>query len=154
MVLMHLLENFAQLSWDKFALCLLAIITAKLLASFEMKFANPYYLLLKAGFVFSYAIMMWSLVSLTIGFFKCFFDRPGKTIRYLADSSYWLYLIHLPIVIWVQIAFAELPLHWSIKLVAICTITITLSLALYHLFVRATFIGFVLNGKPKPRRWW
>ena len=125
-----------------------------MLASFEMKFANPYYLLLKAGFVFSYAIMMWSLVSLTIGLFKHFLDRPSKAVRYLADSSYWLYLIHLPIVIWLKIAFAELPLHWSIKLVAICTITVALSLALYHLLVRATLIGLVLNGKPKPRRWW
>lgn len=150
----YLLENFTRLSWDKFALCLLAIVAANWLASFEMKFAHPHYQLLKSGFVFSYAIMMWSLVSLTIGLFKHFFDHPSKAVRYLADSSYWLYLIHLPIVIWLQIAFAELPLHWSIKLVAICAITIGVSLALYDVFVRSTFIGILLNGKRKPRAGW
>lgn len=150
----NFLGNFTRLSWDKFALCLLAILAANLLAGFEMKFAHPHYLLLKTAFVFSYAIMMWSLVSLTIGLFKHFFNRPSKTVRYLADSSYWLYLIHLPIVIWLQISFAELPLHWSIKLIAICAITIGLSLALYDLFVRSTFIGVVLNGKRKPNIAW
>lgn len=151
----YLMERFTRLTWSKFALCLLAIVAANLLASFEIKLAHPQYQLLKTGFVFSYAIMMWSLVSLTIGLFKRFFDRSSRTIRYLADSSYWLYLIHLPIVIWLQIAFAELPLHWAIKLVAICTITIALSIALYDLFVRSTVIGIVLNGKRKPSvRWW
>lgn len=147
----HLMERFTRLTWGKFALCLLAIVAANLLASFEMKFAHPHYQLIKTGFVFSYAIMMWSLISLTIGLFKHFLDRPSKTVRYLADSSYWLYLIHLPIVIWLQIAFAELPLHWSIKLVAICAITIALSLVLYDVLVRSTVIGMMLNGKRKPR---
>lgn len=143
----HLMKRFTDLTWDKFVICLLATITANLLASFEMKFAQPHYQLLKTGFIFSYAIMMWSFVSLTIGLFRRFLDRPSKTVRYLADSSYWLYLIHLPIVIWLQIVFAELPLHWSIKLIAICTITMTVSLTLYELLVRSTFIGAVLNGK-------
>lgn len=151
----YLMERFTRLTWSKFAFCLLAIVATNLLASFEMKLAHPYYQLLKIGFLFSYAIMMWSLVSLTIGLFRHFLDRPSKTIRYLADSSYWLYLIHLPIVIWLQIAFAELPLHWSIKLIAISTITIALSLVLYDLFVRSTVIGVVLNGRRKPRfKWW
>lgn len=146
-----LIEQFAQLTWGKLALCLSAIIAANLLASVEMQFAHPHYNLIKCGFVFSYAVMMWSLVALSIGLFKHFFDRPSQTIRYLADSSYWLYLIHLPIVIWLQIAFAELPWHWSIKLAAICAITISVSLLLYEVCVRSTSIGAVLNGKRKPR---
>ena len=146
-----LMAQFARLTWDKFLLCLLAIIATLLLSSFEMKLAHPHYPLLKIGFSVSYAIMMWSLVSLTIGLFKRLFDCPSKTVRYVADASYWLYLIHLPIVIWLQIAFAELALHWSIKLAAICVLTIFISIVLYDLFIRATFIGALLNGKRKPR---
>lgn len=148
-----LMEHFTRLSWDKFALCLLAIIAASLLSSFDMQVAHPHYELLKMGFVLSYAIMMWSLVSLTVGLFRYFFDRPSKTVRYIADSSYWLYLIHLPIVIGLQIAVAELPLHWSLKLLSISAITIFISIVLYDIFVRSTFIGAVLNGKRKPRLW-
>ena len=146
-----LIAPFARITWGKLILGTSAIFAANLLSGFEMLFAHPHYFLLKAGFVLSYAIMMWSLVALTIGLFKRYFDRPSKTLRYLADSSYWLYLIHLPIVIWLQIAFAELPFHWSLKLAAICAITISLSLALYAIFVRSTFIGVALNGKRKPQ---
>jgi glucans biosynthesis protein C len=146
-----LIEHFARLSWSKFALCLLAIVTANMLASYEMQFSKEHFNLIKACFVFSYAVMMWSLVSLTIGLFRELFNRPSKTVRYLADSSYWLYLIHLPIVIWLQIAFAELPLHWSIKLGAICALTILISIVLYDAFIRSTFVGAVLNGKRKAR---
>ena len=92
-----------------------------------------------------YAIMMWSLVSLTLGLFKRLFGRPSKTIRYVADSSYWLYLIHLPIVIWLQIAFAEISLHWSIKLPIISVLTVFISITLYDVFVRSTFIVWSLR---------
>lgn len=146
-----LMERFARLTWGKFALCVLAIIATNLLSDFQMKLSHPYYNLLKTGFVLSYAIMMWSLVSLSIGLFRRFFDRPSKRVRYLADASYWLYLIHLPIVIWLQIAFAELPFHWSIKLLSISALTICIAILFYDAFVRATFIGAVLNGKRKSR---
>lgn len=150
----HLIDAFARLTWARFILCIIAIISANWLAGFGMQFAHPYYLLLKAAFAFCYALMMWSLVALCIGLFRRYCDRASKTVRYLADSSYWLYLIHLPLVIWLQIAFAELPLHWLLKLIAICTITIAFSLALYDLWVRPTFIGAVLNGKRKARIGW
>ena len=146
-----LMENFARLSWDRFLLCLPAIIASTLLASFEINFAHPQYDLLKIGFVLSYAIMMWSLVALTIGLFKRLFNQPNKTVRYIADSSYWLYLIHLPIVIWLQISFAEFAMHWSVKLAIISALTVFISIVLYDLFIRSTFIGAVLNGKRKPR---
>jgi peptidoglycan/LPS O-acetylase OafA/YrhL len=112
---------------------------------------HPHRELLRAGFLFSYATMMWSLASLGIGLFKWLFDKPSKVVRYLADSSYWLYLIHLPIVIWLQIAFAELAFHWSLKLIAISLLTIGISLVLYDLFVRSTVIGKTLNGRRQER---
>jgi peptidoglycan/LPS O-acetylase OafA/YrhL len=124
---------------------------AVLLSGFEGQPGHPQYPLIKALFLFSYAVMMWSLVALTIGVFKRLFNRPSKTVRYLADSSYWLYLIHLPIVIWLQIAFAEIPWHWGVKLTLISCITIAVSLLLYDLLVRASVIGQVLNGGRKAR---
>jgi glucan biosynthesis protein C len=145
-----LMEQFARLTWNKLVLCLLAVIATYLLSSYEMNYGYPQYKLLKASFALCYAIMMCSLVSLTLGLFKRLFDRPSKTVRYIADSSYWLYLIHLPIVIWLQVAFAELCFHWSIKLVIISALTVFISIVLYDVFVRSTFIGTVLNGKRKP----
>ena len=147
----RLIERFARLDRDKLALGVFAIVATILLAGFEANAGHPRYTLYKAAFAISYAVMTWTLIALTIGLFKRFLDRPSTTVRYIADSSYWLYLVHLPIVIWLQIAVAELSIHWSIKLMAISTITAVGSILLYDTFVRTTFIGAILNGKRKPR---
>ena len=71
--------------------------------------------------------------------------------RYLADSSYWLYLIHLPIIFFLQVLIAGWPLHWSIKFSAILATTTAIGLVSYHRLVRATFLGKLLNGRRYPR---
>ncbi len=144
-----LISKLSQLSVSRFIICVLSISAIIILSEYEGEIGHEHYLPLKAGFALSYAFTMWSLVLLTIGLFKKFSDRPSKVVRYIADSSYWLYLIHLPVVIWLQIAFAELPFHWSLKLAGISIITIGLSLFLYDLLVRPSFIGKTLNGRRK-----
>lgn len=147
----HLMENFSRLSPAGLLPGLLAVVTAVYLSGFQTQTGHPHYTYYKLAFVLSYALMMWSLVAITIGVFRRCFSRPRKWVRYLADASYWLYLIHLPIVVWLQIAFAELPWHWTVKLTLISGITVVVSLLLYDLLVRNTFIGAVLNGKRKQR---
>jgi glucan biosynthesis protein C len=142
-----LMEQFARLSWGKLLVCIAAAVGAVILSQFEMNSGHSQYGLFKASFILCYAIMMWSLVSLSIGACKHLFKRPSKKVRYIADASYWLYLIHLPIVVWLQTAFAELPFHWSIKLFSVCALTLIISIILYDAFVRSTFIGATLNGK-------
>ncbi len=146
-----LIEDFARLTWSRFVLCALAITASLVLVGYERNFGHEHYVLIKATFAISYAVMMWTLIALSIGLFRRFLDRHSAAVRYVADASYWLYLVHLPIVLYLQIAFAELPFHWSLKLVSISAITILVSLALYDLFVRSTFIGATLNGRRKAR---
>jgi glucan biosynthesis protein C len=146
-----LIEYFSRVTLVKVVLCLVGVIATIILYNLEAKLNHPRYDLLKGCFVVFYAAMMWSLVAMTIGLFKRFFDRTNKMIRYLADSSYWIYLIHLPIVIFLQVAFAELSLHWSIKLFGISSLTVFVSILLYDAFIRSTLVGALLNGKRKPR---
>lgn len=146
-----LIERFADLTWGKAALCIVATVSAIALAGFETNPGHEHYYVFKVAFAGSYALMMWSLIAITLGLFRQFLNRPSAMVRYVADSSYWLYLIHLPIVLWLQIAVAELPFHWSVKLPAVSVITIVISIVLYDLFVRSTFIGATLNGRRKPR---
>ena len=146
-----LMERLASFTVGRGIVCIAAIWGTIVLSAYQANMGHPQIGLIRAGFVLCYALMMWSLVSLSIALFKCLFDKPSKTVRYIADSSYWLYLIHLPIVVWLQIAFAELPLHWSLKLGAISILTIGISLLLYDLFVRSTFLGKTLNGRKRER---
>ncbi len=152
----ELLELFARLNASRIIICVGSILITLVLSKYQNDMGHPQHQWIRAGFSLSYALMMWSLVALSIGLFKRYFDRPNKVVRYLADASYWLYLVHLPIVVWLQVAFAELPLHWSVKLSSIFLITVGISLVCYDLFVRSTLIGKTLNGVKKERiffRW-
>src|SRR5580698_4560212 len=91
----------------------------------------------------------WSLG--IIGAALRFCDGESAVRRYLADSSYWLYLAHLPLVFFLAAAFAKVPLHWAIKFPLILAITMTVLLASYHYLVRPTWIGEILNGRRYPR---
>jgi len=112
---------------------------------------HPYFTAAHVGFTLGYATMMWTLVALTLGAFRHFCARPRPVIRYLADSSYWMYLVHLPVVVWLQVAVAEVPLHWSLKLAFVSAATIALALLTYDLFVRSTRLGQILNGRRRDR---
>jgi glucan biosynthesis protein C len=81
-----------------------------------------------------------------------FCSQESAVRRYLADSSYWLYLVHLPVVFVLQVIFAPVPWHWAIKFPLILAIALVVLLLSYHYFVRPTWIGKILNGKKYPRR--
>ena len=147
----ELISQFARLTPQRWILAGLGITAILLLGDIERDPGHPHYVAAHVAYAVSYALTMSSLVSLTIGVFKKLCQRPNAFVRYVADSSYWMYLVHLPVVVWLQVAVAELPLHWSIKLAFISTITIALSLFTYDLFVRSTFIGWVLNGLRRER---
>lgn len=147
-----LMASFARISIGRIALCVFSVVACIVLSAYQSDLGHPRAGMIRAAFSFNYAVMMWLLVLLGIGFFRRFCDKPRKLVRYFADASYWLYLSHLPIVIWLQIAFAELPLHWSLKLIAIVLLSVGISVVLYDLFVRSTFIGQTLNGRKRQRR--
>lgn len=112
---------------------------------------HPHFTAAHAAFNLGYATLMWTLVALTLGVFRRSCLRPQAVIRYVADSSYWMYLIHLPVVVWLQVAVAEVPLPWSLKLAFVSAATIAFALLTYDLFVRPTWLGQILNGRRRDR---
>jgi peptidoglycan/LPS O-acetylase OafA/YrhL len=96
---------------------------------------------------FTYCVLTWMFVMGFIGLFQRYASQPKKWFRYLADSSYWVYLVHLPIVVALQIIFSPLNGSGTMKFITILLITLITCLASYHLFVRNTFIGIALNGQ-------
>jgi len=72
--------------------------------------------------------------------------------RYLADASYWVYIVHLPLVMVGQVLMLEAPLPWWGKLGGVVVGVLAVSLLSYELLVRHTFIGKALNGRRIPWR--
>ncbi len=149
--------EMSRLSADRWLFAAVGIAGVLWLGGVQSDPGHPNYAAARAGFALSYAAMMWALVFLTIGIFRrwCAEERPW--IRYVADSSYWMYLVHLPIVVWLQVAIAEVALHWTVKLGLVTIATVGVALVTYDLFVRSTWLGRVLNGRRRERAivsWW
>lgn len=146
-----LFRGLTKLTWAKTGLMLLTIVACVLLSRYEAHYGHPQYVWLKLSFNFSYATMMWALVLLFVGVCERLFANPNAVVRYLADSSYWMYLIHLPLVVFLQVVLSGVDLFWWLKLIVIVSATVLISLLSYDAFVRSTLIGAMLNGKRKPR---
>ncbi|MBS0294740.1 MAG: acyltransferase family protein [Proteobacteria bacterium] len=98
-----------------------------------------------------YVLAIWTSTFALIGLAQRFLSGYSAARRYLADASYWLYLIHLPVVMAGQILVARLDWPWPLKFAAILGVSVPLMLVSYQLLVRHSFIGRILNG-PRPRR--
>lgn len=99
-----------------------------------------------------YAPAIWIATFAVIGLALRFMSGSSPTRRYLADASYWLYLIHMPIVMALQVALSQRDWPGLIKFAIILVVAIPPMLASYHLLVRFTFIGAVLNGRRAARQ--
>lgn len=93
----------------------------------------------------------WAVSVGLIGLFRRFLSRPSRTVRYVSDSSYWLYLAHLPLVIALQSWTRDWPASAFVKFMGVNVVSVTLLLLSYHCLVRPTWIGVLLNGKRERR---
>ena len=98
-------------------------------------------------FALSYGMCGWLWSFALIGWFVGKLDRPHAVLDYLAQSAYWVYLIHLPLTIGFGALLYELPLGALSKMALNIAATTLTSLLSYHLFVRCTALGQMLNGR-------
>ncbi len=110
----------------------------------------PAYAVRKLIYSLGYALMMWLLALATLGVFQALCAGHSAAWRYLADSAYWVYLAHLPLVVALQVWMAAWPIPAIVKFPLLLAIAFAVLLASYHYLVRSTFIGQMLNGQRYP----
>lgn len=91
----------------------------------------------------SYFCLCW----LIIGIYRKWMDKPSAASRYLADASYWMYLVHLPLAIAIPMALEPLPVNVFGKFSLSFFLILSLCLISYHFLVRPTWLGQLLNGR-------
>ncbi len=99
------------------------------------------------GFAALYAFACWAWTITIIGFAVRHLSGHSPVRRYLADASYWIYIVHLPIIIALQTLVAPYPYPWFAKYPLILAVAFVIMLASYQWFVRYSFVGSILNGK-------
>ena len=96
------------------------------------------------------ALFAWLMTFGLLGLFRKLFSGESRSMRYISDSSYWLYVAHLPLMLLVQwwIRSWEIPVF--AKLALVCLVVTGILLLTYEYCIRYTLIGSMLNG-PKSR---
>ncbi len=97
-----------------------------------------------------HALAMWCLILGITGLFLRYLSGHSALRRYLCDSSYFLYIAHLPLIVMFQLILLGVPLPPLAKIVLVLAATITVLLPVYRYGVRPTVIGAVLNGRKYP----
>ncbi len=93
----------------------------------------------------SIAIVSWTAIAMLAGY--KWLNRHSKLSLYMSNASYWIYLIHIPVLMYIQLPLINVAVSPFIKLVVSVLATMFVGLVSYHLLVRNTLIGVFLNGK-------
>ena len=121
-------------------------------------FEKPAWGLTLAGMLFWMLGLNWfasvAFIQASMGLFLRYADAPSARWRYLSDSAYWVYLLHLPFTILIPALIMDWPLPYALKLSACIVIVTAICLVSYSAFVRTTWIGHFLNGRrySQPKR--
>ncbi len=79
---------------------------------------------------------------------NCLNQRNGF-MRFLSDASYWIYIVHLPILLAIQYWLLDQSGGWVYKFTLSVSLTLAVCVVSYLLLVRWTPIGWMLNGRRK-----
>lgn len=100
----------------------------------------------------AYAVAIWTWTFAVIGLALRFLSDHSPVRRYIADSSYWIYVIHLPIVIVLQAWLSRHDWPALAKFGVVLGVGFAVMFASYELLVRHTVLGAWLNGRRVPWR--
>lgn len=76
-----------------------------------------------------------------------YFGGRSSVMRLISDSSYWIYIIHIPVVFFIQFVMLDISFSWYVELMLSSVVIAIIGMATYLLFVRWTPIGWLLNGR-------
>ena len=107
---------------------------------------------LKAPLAAVMALAVFATVFAVLSLALRFASGYSAVRRYLADSSYWVYIVHLPLVMVGQILVVNETWPWFVKFGVVIGGTMAVSLLTYELLVRHSFVGGWLNGRRIPWR--
>ena len=95
----------------------------------------------------AYASVYMTIYCLIMG--KQLLNKKNKILRLISDSSYWVYLIHVPLLFLIQFYLLDSSLPMMMQFFVSCGLTVGMGLVSYLLLIKPTPIGWMLNGRKK-----
>ena len=95
----------------------------------------------------SYISVFASLYVLLVA--KAYLNWQNSLLKLISDSSYWVYIVHLPLLFFIQFLLADMSFSiWS-QFIISCSVTLFIAMSSYLLFVQGSIVGRLLNGERK-----
>ncbi len=146
----ELLPRVEDHPWAKFTAGMLLTVLAW---SFYKNHINLPDILPQAWVIsFTAGLATWMILFGVWGLFAKYLSGARGWVRYLADSAYWVYLIHLPFLAVTQRLASDTGLPPLVRLLIATAGALALSFLTYATLVRYTPIGWLLHGKRERKR--
>jgi peptidoglycan/LPS O-acetylase OafA/YrhL len=129
------------------------VVFVLVLGAFKAFVANPNgiaHIETLIAFLYNLTSWLWSLA--LIGLFLRYFPTQNRVLRYVSESSYWVFLVHMLGTIGFGAILFSQPFGALTKMALNILATTAACLLTYHLLVRYTLIGVLLNGQRQPKR--
>lgn len=97
-------------------------------------------------------LMTWLLIFGIMGLFIRYFSSYSSKARYISDSSYWIYLVHMEFCYLLPCLIFNWDIPSTFKFLIVTTLTTLICFLSYHYLVRNTLIGRFLNGRKYPKK--
>lgn len=94
-----------------------------------------------------WTLVCWLMIYGLLGLFSRYGDAPGERWRALSESAYWVYLAHLPLVLWLCVLLGNVALPAPLKLVVVTLSAYALLWLAWIGFVRDGWLGALLEGR-------
>jgi len=108
---------------------------------------------LHLGAVIANGLCTWTLIYFFLGLAQRCFDRESPWIQYVSQSSYWVYLVHMPLVCLAGWWLVQFDLPAMLKYLLVCAFTALLAFLSFHYWVQKTWLGAFLHGRRLDLDW-
>jgi glucans biosynthesis protein C len=140
-----LLDALIRRAWLYAALAVVASVAYRYSYALPLDGDARFYLIRAA-----HAVAEWLLILGVAGLFLRYLAGHSPYRRYLCDSSYFLYIAHMPVIMAFQLLLRDAGLPPLAKIAIVLVGTIAVLLPIYRYAIRPTIIGAVLNGRRYP----
>ena len=141
----HLLDRYARHCWRNLAAGLVSFVVVLKLFGLATH-GNGQVPNLNIYLAFTYGMTSWLWSIGLVGLFLRYLARQNRLLRYVSDSSYWVFLVHMLGTIGFGVLLYDAALDALPKMAINIVATSAACLLSYHWFVRATWVGVLLNG--------
>lgn len=108
---------------------------------------------LHLGAVLANGLCTWALIYLFLGGTQRFFDRDSPWIVYVSQSSYWVFLVHMPLVSLAGWWLLQFDFPSPFKFLLVCGFTALAAFLTFHYWVQKTWISDFLHGRRFDLNW-